>query len=408
MTTKEILSGFSGTLLQDERILSSRERELLGNLLQHAKTTSEAGPTGVVAEVIAHAIGETVAQRAFTVLGGQIVEQILQGRLSAGEPNPSVPLSLSGPRPPKASTVTGMMEPDRMAGGPRPPGTAPASGPRPPGTAPASGPRPPGTAPASGPRPPGTASISGPRPPKSSDWTAEIRMASGPRPPKAATNLDTTKSETATALAVLEQPEFLPAQFVVLDEFLVPEELTELTNYALSREADFVLSEVIAPGEAGATIDYEHRRSRVLMDVGEHQPVIVNRILAFLPSVLQKLGQEMLVVSSVETQMTASNDGDFFRHHNDNGQGEIASRELTFVYFFHREPKAFRGGELRIYDTRWQNGEWVSTGNYHSIVPQQNQIVFFPSTLLHEITPVECPSHAFADSRFTVNGWFHR
>ncbi|HET7440752.1 MAG TPA: 2OG-Fe(II) oxygenase [Terriglobales bacterium] len=194
----------------------------------------------------------------------------------------------------------------------------------------------------------------------------------------------------------------------MLDEFLVPEELKELTEYALSREADFVLSEVIAPGDAGSLVDYEHRRSRVLMDVSQHQEVIVQRIKACLPRVLQKLDREQFSVSRVETQMTASNDGDFFRHHNDNGQGEIASRELTFVYFFHREPKAFSGGELRIYDSRLENGEYVSTGNYHTIVPRQNQIVFFPSALLHEITAVECPSRAFADSRFTVNGWFHR
>jgi Rps23 Pro-64 3,4-dihydroxylase Tpa1-like proline 4-hydroxylase len=45
---------------------------------------------------------------------------------------------------------------------------------------------------------------------------------------------------------------------------------------------------------------------------------------------------------------------------------------------------------------------------YRTIVPQQNQAVFFLSSLAHEITPVECPSGAFADSRFTVNGWFHR
>lgn len=233
-------------------------------------------------------------------------------------------------------------------------------------------------------------------------------MNSGPRPPKASVSADGSKEQRATAVAVLERPEFLPAQFVVLDEFLVPEELKELTEYALSHESDFVLSEVIAPGEAGSMVDYEHRRSSVLMDAGEHQAVIVNRIQACLPRVLQKLGREMFPVSKTETQMTASNDGDFFRHHNDNGQGEIASRELTFVYFFHREPKAFRGGELRIYDSRLENSEYVSTGDYQIIVPQQNQIVFFPSALLHEITRVECPSRAFADSRFTVNGWFHQ
>jgi Rps23 Pro-64 3,4-dihydroxylase Tpa1-like proline 4-hydroxylase len=51
---------------------------------------------------------------------------------------------------------------------------------------------------------------------------------------------------------------------------------------------------------------------------------------------------------------------------------------------------------------------WTHTGDYRAVVPEQNQIVFFRSELLHEITPVVCPSQAFADSRFTVNGWLHR
>jgi Rps23 Pro-64 3,4-dihydroxylase Tpa1-like proline 4-hydroxylase len=124
--------------------------------------------------------------------------------------------------------------------------------------------------------------------------------------------------------------------------------------------------------------------------------------------VLQRLGRGMFEITRAEAQITASNDGDFFRHHSDNGQGEIATRELTFVYFFHREPKAFAGGNLRIYDTHFANGEYVSSGEYKTVVPEQNQIVFFASSLLHEITQVECPSRAFADSRFTLNGWFHR
>jgi Rps23 Pro-64 3,4-dihydroxylase Tpa1-like proline 4-hydroxylase len=110
----------------------------------------------------------------------------------------------------------------------------------------------------------------------------------------------------------------------------------------------------------------------------------------------------------VEAQITASNHGDFFRCHTDNGASDIASRDVTFVYFFHREPRAFHGGELRIYESRPQRDGLRSAPSYHSIIPEQNQMVVFPSCLAHEITPVECPSGLFADSRFTVNGWLHR
>src|SRR5262249_9445034 len=105
---------------------------------------------------------------------------------------------------------------------------------------------------------------------------------------------------------------------------------------------------------------------------------------------------------------TASNDGDFFHFHSDNASERVSSRYLTFVYFFHREPQQFEGGELRIHDARLAGESYVSEGSYQPIVPRQNQIVFFPCELMHEITPVECPSRLFADSRFTVNGWLRR
>src|ERR1700756_3018990 len=80
MTPKQILDSFSETLMRDERILSPQERALIANLLQHAKTAAGTDPETheAVRAVIAAAIGETVAQRAFSVLGGSIVERIIE------------------------------------------------------------------------------------------------------------------------------------------------------------------------------------------------------------------------------------------------------------------------------------------------------------------------------------------
>ena len=144
------------------------------------------------------------------------------------------------------------------------------------------------------------------------------------------------------------------------------------------------------------------------MDIGEHQDVMLKRIQSVLPQVLEKLGMEEFSIADVEAQVTASNDGDFFHFHSDNGSERVKSRHLTFVYFFHREPRQFEGGELRIHDSRLKDGVYVSENSYQAIVPEQNQIVFFPCEMLHEITPVKCASQLFADSRFTLNGWLRR
>jgi Rps23 Pro-64 3,4-dihydroxylase Tpa1-like proline 4-hydroxylase len=208
-------------------------------------------------------------------------------------------------------------------------------------------------------------------------------------------------------VAVAEE-EVLRAKCVVLDEFLAPAELEALMRHAQLREPQFRVSEVISPGVPGGSVDFEYRRSMVLFDLADPGSALVERARVYLPRVLAKLGRQPFPITRVEAQITASNDGDFFRWHCDDGQGEIATREITFVYFLHREPKPFRGGELRIYDSRNEQGVTVPTADYRVVVPRQNQIVFFPSALAHEITPIECPSKAFVDSRFTVNGWFHR
>ncbi len=365
MTSKQILDAFSETLMQDERILSPRERELLTNLLQNARTVSSgsAETQSAVAAAIARTVGETVAQRAFSLLGSSIVEKIVAQGTRAATVHESL-----GPQPPGAR--------------PQPP---PSDQPvREPSEEPATGPEPPGA----GPQPPGIS----------------LRQQSIPARPEALQR----QSDSRSSVGILEAPAMVRAQGVVLDEFLAPQELDELIQYTLQHEADFRGSEVISPsGEAGV-INYSHRSSRVLMDMGPHEEVILDRIRCVLPGVLEQLGMEEFPVSRTEVQITASNDGDFFRAHCDDAQERVASRRMTFVYFFHREPREFEGGELRLHDSRRKGERPFGAGSYQTIVPQQNQIVFFPCSLLHEITPVKCPSRAFADSRFTLNGWLHK
>lgn len=211
-----------------------------------------------------------------------------------------------------------------------------------------------------------------------------------------------------SSIVVTDRPSILRAQSVVLDEFLAPQELEELIQFTMERQNGFRASEVVSPTGEQGIVNYEHRRSHVLMDLGVHQQRMLERIKSVLPQIVGKLGMEEFAIANAECQITASNDGDFFRFHSDNGSDRVASRRLTFVYFFHREPRQFEGGELRIHDAHLENGTYVSNGSYQSIVPQQNRIVFFPCELLHEVTPVECSSRAFADGRFTLNGWLHQ
>lgn len=201
-----------------------------------------------------------------------------------------------------------------------------------------------------------------------------------------------------------------PAVFVKRD-FLTKRELRGLTKYVLTQEGDFTPSTVIPDGVPQAATDPSYRKSRVLYDLGEYAALIQDRILALLPEVLRVFNREAFPISHIDVQITASNHGDFFKVHQDNSSMEPADiplRELSYVYYFHSEPKAFRGGQLRIYDSEdgeVQNSEKRST---KTITPRQNTLVLFPSSYDHEVLPVRCPTRKFVNSRFTVNGWVIR
>ena len=92
-------------------------------------------------------------------------------------------------------------------------------------------------------------------------------------------------------------------------------------------------------------------------------------------------------VREIELQVTASNDSEWFKAHHDSGNGASGSRELTFVYYCHREPRPFTGGQLRMYGpVDHADSAAAQRRRARRSRPPQNSIVFFPSHYLHEVT----------------------
>lgn len=199
-------------------------------------------------------------------------------------------------------------------------------------------------------------------------------------------------------------------QVLLLEEFLAPAEVAMLRGFARAHEADFVASEVLDDHHDGHH-DQQVRRSRVLYDVAEIHPFVTDRVMALFPWVMERLGMDLFEVRQLELQVTSSGDGEWFKAHRDSGHGPVQTRTLTFVYYCHREPRTFDGGELRMFGPA-ADGEDTDDPEVQvhalTLTPPQNSIVFFPSSYLHEVMPVSCPSRDFADSRLTVNGWLHR
>ena len=191
-------------------------------------------------------------------------------------------------------------------------------------------------------------------------------------------------------------------------DFLTKPELHALTKYVMEHEPDFAPSTVIPHEGPESTADLSYRKSLVLYNLGEYTSLIQDRLLALLPDVLAAFKRAAFPISQFDIQLTASNDGDFFKVHQDNSSEEINHREISFVYYFHSEPKAFTGGQLKLYNSQDGAVEHSQKKTAQTITPRQNTVVLFPSYLDHEVLPVRCPSRKFVNSRFTVNGWIMR
>ena len=195
-----------------------------------------------------------------------------------------------------------------------------------------------------------------------------------------------------------------PPRHAIVDDFLSPSEQNDMLAYALQNSAKFEKGTV-------TTTDESYRRNLVIMDFANsaHATLIVNRLLVLYPVLMKKLGRPLVPLSVIESQLTASNDGHYFKGHQDSGtETTTATRLLSFVYYFHREPKGYAGGDLRLFDTVEQAGQQWPGSSFIEVEPRANRLVVFPSETFHELTPIRCSSREFADSRFAVTTWFRR
>ena len=134
--------------------------------------------------------------------------------------------------------------------------------------------------------------------------------------------------------------------------------------------------------------------------------LFATRLRAILPFLRRELGVPWFPPGRIERQLTAHGEGGMFGAHVDNGEMSLAGRRITGVYYVHRVPKRFSGGELRVYDRASSHGYAVSAPTYQVIDCVNNRAVFFASDTPHEVRPVHNGGTSFENSRFAMNAWF--
>ena len=201
-------------------------------------------------------------------------------------------------------------------------------------------------------------------------------------------------------------------------DFLSEADHAALLEWTLASEDKFKVAKIIndEEGEKGL-IDPVIRIGSTTRDLGPLRSLLERRMWEALPDLEGATGTTTRC-SSIELELAAHGDGAHYVPHLDISYGEGRKkvgaepgqdRILSAVYYFHREPRAFTGGALRIYRMNAKpKTEKVQSSDFVDLEPLQNSLVVFPSWALHEVRPVHCPSGAFIDNRFAVNCWFCR
>lgn len=193
-----------------------------------------------------------------------------------------------------------------------------------------------------------------------------------------------------------------PPPFGLVNNFLGVEQLIDLLKYVESKQPFFETSKIIY--ENGSRIDLSERISQVLRKIDEYQVLFESKLMKLMSFIFERIKCKVFNPHKFEIQLVAHRDGAFFKPHIDTELNKSAKsrRVISCVYYFHTMPKAFSGGELRLYSL--SNGKQV---NFIDIEPLCDTLIFFPSWFPHEVLPVICPNKSFMDSRFAINIWIH-
>lgn len=190
-------------------------------------------------------------------------------------------------------------------------------------------------------------------------------------------------------------------------DFLDPAEHEALLEWSIANRQRFAPARL-----SGNLLDPSRRVAERLNDLGPHRAVLERGLNENLADIFRRTGSKPFEVEYFELEVAAHGDGAFFAHHSDMPVGvgrrplggDLTGKQdrvVSAVYYFHREPKRFSGGTLRLY----RLGDHDASGDYIEFEPEQNSLVVFPSWVRHEVRRVSCPDCGFEDYRFAVNAW---
>ena len=212
-----------------------------------------------------------------------------------------------------------------------------------------------------------------------------VAVASGEEPPKKA-------------------PEGIrPAPFLHMTNFFTPAQRERLSAITRLGHESFKPATIFHGNESEVRPEVRTALVARRRATQEVRRWFVPKLRRLLPRVAAHLQIGEIGKRLIEAQVTAHQTGGLYQAHYDVGN-PVSNRLISYVCYFHEEPRRFSGGELLLYDTCPEPLE-ANRISFSRVDPVGNSAIFFPSYCCHEVLAVDCQSDALQDGRFTVNGW---
>ena len=196
-------------------------------------------------------------------------------------------------------------------------------------------------------------------------------------------------------------------KFLRIPRFLPEEVRNDLFHTACANQEMFQPRQ--APGiEASETSHWPTLMEGVLDrsgPIGDAIGVLGDHIKRILPIIFESLGTVPFSIEQVPLELIHGLNGHSCCPHQDSSDGVY---QVSLLYYFHKIPKAFCGGDLEIFESDQNAMEGYKRDPVTTVTHEDNLLLAFPSETFHGVTEVQCNSTEFADGRFTAVGFLGR
>ena len=202
-----------------------------------------------------------------------------------------------------------------------------------------------------------------------------------------------------------------PVPLIIIRDIFTKKENAEIFAEAIKNKKDFQPSSTAGQKKSFrtnlmATYDIiynkDRTKSKLLTLIDKNfKNMKFGEILESFVFPINLLGQ----TNTHESQVSRYGDqGQAYKWHQD---AFVANNErlITLVYYFNKEPKKYKGGEIQFTRSPIHDGKIVDKNETNiTITPENNMMVIFGSKVAHTVLPTTSPK-TFDSGRFSVNIW---